>query len=79
MSMSQVNRAFVEGLGSKATSGGCSMTWERGCDGVQRQRLTCVATPPSGQYEIVTGLFDGRADLANAARKLASDFAEGIK
>jgi len=46
---------------------------------VQRQRLTCVATPPSGHYEIVTGLFDGRADLANAARKLASDFAEGIK
>lgn len=79
MSMSKVNRAFREGLGGKATLNRCVMAWERSKGGVQRQRLSCLVEPPGGGFETVSGLFDGRADLAEAARKLAADYAEKIK
>jgi hypothetical protein len=78
MSMSKVNRAFAEALKGKASVDGCTMVWERGDDGVQRQRLTCFITV-GDQPRTVTGLFDGRADLVGAALKLASEFTADTK
>lgn len=73
--MAQVNRAFFKGLAGKASCQGCTMVYERGTDGKQKQRLMCHVTLPNGEQTIVTDLFDGRADLVNAAEKLAGQFA----
>lgn len=75
MSMRDVHKSFSAGLAGKASCvNGCTMTWERGEDGKQRQRISCAVTLPDGSTSVVSGLFDGQANLAVEAEKLASAF-----
>jgi hypothetical protein len=68
-----INRTFAKALAGKATSDGCTIRWECGEDGNQRQRLTWAITFPNGEQTTVTGLYDGRADLVAATDQLAGD------
>ena len=77
MSIAAINRAFNKALAGKASSAGCVMRWERGEDGRQRQRLTCEVST-DGETTMLTGLYDGQADLTTAAEQLAADYIGGL-
>ncbi len=73
--MATVNRAFAKALArGNASSEGCTLTYERGEDGKQRQRLRCLVRRADGSLEQLTILIDGRADPVAAAEKLAADY-----
>lgn len=78
MSMASVNRHFQHVIGNAAASRGCTMEYERGEDGKQRQRLTCTVVLPNGDEQTVSGLYDGDADLVLAADHLANEFLGGL-
>ena len=71
MSIGAINRAVAQALAGKGSVEGCTMSWERGEDRKQRQRLNVSVVKPDGERIVLTGLFDGQANLEIEAVSLA--------